>query len=60
MVVGYGKKIRATTTALEKTGKNRYKCPNCSRIAVKKLSMGVWYCKNCKTKFASDSFEFEQ
>ena len=60
MVVGYGKKIRTTIASLNKTAKKKYRCPNCSRIAIKRVSSGVWCCQNCKTKFASDAFEFKE
>ncbi len=60
MVVGYGKKIRKKIDALRKTSSKRYKCPSCSRIAVKRVSVGVWQCKKCKTKFASKAYEFKR
>jgi large subunit ribosomal protein L37Ae len=58
MVVGYGKKIREKIGDIEKKRKNTYKCPSCSRMGVKYLSAGVWFCKKCKKRFAADAFEF--
>lgn len=60
MVVGYGKKIRAQVHATKKSSRKKYECPECSRNAVEFVSAGVWKCKNCKTKFASDSYEFKK
>ncbi len=55
----YGKKIRERALKVEKKAKKLYKCPNCSRVAVKRLSNGVWQCQKCGKKFASGAFEFK-
>jgi len=54
----YGKKLRLKVLAINKKAKKLYKCPNCSRIAVKRLSSGIWQCQKCGKKFASKAFEF--
>ncbi len=59
MFVGYGKKIRIKTQEVEKKSKKMYKCPSCSRVAVKRESNGVWKCKKCSMKYASGAFEFK-
>lgn len=56
--VGYGKRIRKAVQETEKKAKKSYKCPSCSRVAVKRLSNGVWQCRKCRIKFASAAFEF--
>lgn len=58
MVVGYGKKIRKEVEAIQKKTKARYKCPKCSRIAVKRVSSAIWQCQKCRAKFASGTYEF--
>jgi large subunit ribosomal protein L37Ae len=59
MVVGYGKKLRLKTAEVKKKSKKLYKCPSCSRVAVKREANGVWKCRKCNTKFASGAFEFK-
>ena len=59
MVVGYGKRIRDSYAASRSKTKKSYKCPNCSRVAVRRISTGIWKCKKCSVKFASGSYEFK-
>ena len=56
----YGKKVRELTKKMEKKTKKRYYCPACSRKSVKRVAVGVWECKKCKTKFASKAYEFSE
>jgi ribosomal protein L37AE/L43A len=58
MVVGYGKKIREKISEIENKKKKAYLCPLCSRMSVEYISKGVWSCKRCKKRFASDAYEF--
>jgi large subunit ribosomal protein L37Ae len=55
----YGKKIREAVLAADKKAKAKYRCPSCSREAVKRVSSGIWLCKKCNTKFASAAYEFK-
>jgi large subunit ribosomal protein L37Ae len=59
MAVGYGKRIRSMVEEAEKKSKKAYKCPACSRVAVRRQSSGVWLCRKCNKKFASGAFEFK-
>lgn len=59
MRAGYGKSIRKMLVEVEKKSKKTYKCPSCSRIAVKRHSNGIWECTKCGAKFASGAFEFK-
>jgi large subunit ribosomal protein L37Ae len=55
----YGKKLRVNYNKHYNAAKTKYACPNCSKEeSVKRVSFGVWECKNCKTKFASGAYEF--
>jgi len=54
----YGKRVRDELKKILKKAKKRYKCPSCSRIAVKRDSHGVWKCRKCGVKFASGAYEF--
>lgn len=55
----YGKRIREDVLKANKKSKSLYKCPSCSRLAVKRVASGIWKCKKCDIKFASGSYEFK-
>ena len=59
MVVGYGKSIRKMVEEVDRKAKKLYKCPSCSRTAVKRQANGIWKCRKCNVKFASGAFEFK-
>ena len=59
MVVGYGKKLRVKMAEVQKKSKKKYKCPSCSRVAIKRSANGLWTCAKCGTKYASGAFEFK-
>ena len=52
----HGKKVRARLVAIESIQRKKQKCPFCKRYGAKRLSKGVWYCKKCGKKFASDMY----
>lgn len=57
MVSRYGKSVRERREKLKP--KKNYNCPACSRDSVIRIASGIWMCKKCKTKFASDAYEFK-
>ena len=52
----YGKKVRTKLADVEVKQRVRQKCPLCSKMGVKRLSKGIWHCKKCGKKFASDVY----
>ena len=52
----YGKRVRTKIVAIESKQNVRQKCPLCNRLGVKRLSKGIWKCKKCNKKFASDTY----
>jgi len=52
----YGLKIKKKVLEIEKVQRRKHKCPFCTKLTVKRLSLGVWYCKSCKTKFAGGAY----
>ena len=55
----YGKTLREEAMKIEAKYRTMlYKCPSCSREAVKRISPGVWKCKKCSKKFASTAYSF--
>ena len=52
----YGKRIRAGLVAVESKQRIKQKCPFCKKLGVKRIEKGIWYCKKCGKKFASDTY----
>ncbi len=55
----YGKRLRQKTVAIEKVQKRLHKCPYCLRDCARRLSVGIWYCKKCGSKFTSKAYKVE-
>ena len=51
----YGAKIKKKLIKTESIQRKKQKCPFCKGIS-KRLSKGIWQCKKCKKKFASDAY----
>ncbi|HLC77531.1 MAG TPA: 50S ribosomal protein L37ae [Candidatus Nanoarchaeia archaeon] len=52
----YGKKVRTKLNLIEDKQRKKQKCPYCGKLGVKRLSKGIWHCKKCDKKFASDTY----
>lgn len=55
---GYGIRIRKKLREVEDKQRKKQKCPFC-KARVKRLAKGIWQCKKCRKKFASDVFYIE-
>ena len=51
----YGKTARAKLVKVKEKQRIKQKCPFCKGTA-KRLSKGIWKCKKCSNKFASDVY----
>ena len=56
----YGAPIRQKISKVEKKQKALYKCPLCNQRKVKRVSIGIWSCKKCDTKFAGGAYSFKE
>ena len=54
----YGKTVRARLVKVEEKQRKKQKCPFCDGTA-KRLSKGIWKCKKCDKKFASNVYYLE-
>jgi large subunit ribosomal protein L37Ae len=54
--VRYGSKIRARVISVEKKQRQKQKCPYCNKMASKRMEKGIWQCKSCKKRFASNAY----
>ena len=52
----YGRKLKLKFASMESQQKKQYKCPYCHAIKVKRLSVGIWNCTKCKSKFAGRAY----
>jgi len=54
--VRYGSVIKEKIRAVEEKQRKKQVCPFCSKPKLKRLSTGIWLCKRCGKKFASDAY----
>ncbi|HLC51926.1 MAG TPA: 50S ribosomal protein L37ae [Candidatus Nanoarchaeia archaeon] len=52
----YGRKTKAKFAQVESIQHSKHKCPNCNKLSVKRLAMGIWYCPKCDKKFAGKAY----
>lgn len=53
----YGRKLRKNVADIEVVQRAAHECPSCRKIAVKRVSFGVWECRSCGRKFAGGAFK---
>lgn len=52
----YGSKTRKVVREIEEKWKTPSKCPKCATKVVKRLSVGIWYCRKCGAKFTGGAY----
>jgi len=52
----YGTKIRKLAFEVERKLGQRYKCPSCGAIKVKRVGTSIWQCRRCGVKFAGAAY----
>jgi len=52
----YGTRVRSKITELENKQRKKQTCPFCKKKGVKRVAKGIWKCKKCGKKFASNTF----
>ncbi len=55
----YGRAVKTKTVIIESKQRKKQKCPYCGKQGVKRLSKGIWHCRKCNKKFASDTYYLE-
>ncbi len=56
----YGRAVRVKLVKVEEKQRKKQRCPYCKKPGVKRLSKGIWHCKKCGKKFASDTYYLEE
>jgi len=52
----YGIRIRRRIDLIEKKQKSRHVCPYCSTMKVKRVSLGIYQCAKCKSKYTGGAY----
>jgi large subunit ribosomal protein L37Ae len=55
----YGKTPKSYLVAIEEKQRKKQRCPFCKKLGVKRFAKGLWHCKKCGKKFASDVYYLE-
>mgnify|MGYP001611336112 CR=1 FL=1 len=55
----YGKRAKSKLDGVEAKQRKKQKCPFCEKKTIKRLSTGIWQCKKCDKKFASNAYYLE-
>ena len=53
----YGSTVRKKYKRVMERLHAPHKCPNCGSYKVRRLSVGIWYCRKCGFKFAGGAYE---
>jgi large subunit ribosomal protein L37Ae len=57
--IRYGVNLRKRYTAVSKEKKSRYVCEVCGKAAVKRVSTGIWTCRQCGATFAGGAYSLK-
>tara|TARA_Y100000310_G_C20703043_1_gene831891 strand:+ start:6555 stop:6761 length:207 start_codon:yes stop_codon:yes gene_type:complete len=52
----YGIKIRKKVNLIEVKQKRKHICPYCDAVRVKRVSLGIYQCGKCKSKFTGGAY----
>ncbi len=52
----YGTKTKKVVTQIEKLQKQKHKCPECERNALKRTASGIWECSKCELQIAGGAY----
>lgn len=56
----YGKRIRQRIIDVEKKQRGWQKCPYCNKVRAKRVSVGIYQCKKCESKFTGKAYFVER
>ncbi|MFC1768856.1 50S ribosomal protein L37ae [Nanoarchaeota archaeon] len=56
----YGRKIKLKYALIEAERKKKQKCPYCLKEKVNRVSVGIWLCNSCNSKFAGKAYSLDK
>ena len=56
----YGKRAKNKLVKVETKQRVKQICPFCKRPGVKRIANGIWHCKKCGKKFASNTYHLKE
>jgi large subunit ribosomal protein L37Ae len=57
--IRYGVNLRKREAAVIAQKREKYKCDMCGKLAVRRISMGVWKCRYCNATYAGGAYTFK-
>ncbi len=54
--IRYGATLRKRYREVKEEKQALYKCDECGKVAVKRISTGIWRCKHCGATFAGGAY----
>lgn len=52
----YGRTVRNKLLLIERKSKQKQQCPYCKSNSVKRVAVGIWFCKKCNHKFTGKAY----
>lgn len=52
----YGFTVRRRLAEVEVKVRQKYECPNCGAVKLRRIGTSIWQCKRCGTKFAGRAY----
>jgi len=54
--IRYGASIRKRYRKIKQEKSSKYQCEMCGKVAVKRISTGIWKCRHCNTTYAGGAY----
>jgi large subunit ribosomal protein L37Ae len=55
----YGIRIRRRVLEIDRARSRSAPCPRCSTVTLRRVASGVYECRRCGTRFASNAYVFQ-
>ena len=52
----YGRTVKEKLAKIERELRKKHKCPYCNHTAVKRVAVGIWFCRKCNQKFTGKAY----